>query len=168
MQRNVTQQLRQVMTSPSGVSIVLPPHPVEDEDWVAAIPIDGAELLASRGAEDNLELEPGDTVVVPERTNTVMVLGAVPRSGAVPFTSGEPARYYINESGGLREDSAANRMIVVHANGAVEPIKPRTELRPGDIVVVPTRHIVRHVKTESDLQMWLRTIVPIATAALVF
>ena len=97
-----------------------------------------------------------------------MVLGAVPRSGAVPFVEGGSAEYYINESGGLREDSARNRMIVVHANGAVEPIKPRTQLHPGDVVVVPTRHIVRHVKTESDLQMWLRTIVPLATAALLF
>ncbi|MFW6157142.1 MAG: SLBB domain-containing protein, partial [Armatimonadota bacterium] len=168
MQQNVTQQLRQVMTSPSGVSIVLPPHPVREEDWVAAIPIDGEQLISTAGREGNLELEPADTVVVPERTNTVMVLGAVPRSGAVPFVDGQSAEYYINESGGMREDSAKSRMIVVHANGAVEPIKPKTELRPGDVVVVPTRHIVRHVKTEDDLQMWLRTIVPIATAALVF
>ncbi|MBD3292653.1 MAG: hypothetical protein GF393_06985, partial [Armatimonadia bacterium] len=168
MQRNVTAQLRQVMSTPSGVSIILPPHPVQKEDWVAAIPIDGQALTASNGREANLELEPGDTVVVPERTNTVMVLGAVPRSGAVPFVEGQAAQYYVNESGGLREDSAKARMIVVHANGAVEPIKPKTELHPGDVVVVPTRHIVRHVKTENDLQMWLRTIVPIATAALVF
>lgn len=168
MQQNVTQQLRQVLTTPSGVSIVLPPHPVQEEDWVAAIPIAGERLIASAGRDGNLELEPGDTVVVPKRTNTVMVLGAVPRSGAVPFVEGGSAEYYINESGGLREDSARNRMIVVHANGAVEPIKPRTQLHPGDVVVVPTRHIVRHVKTESDLQMWLRTIVPLATAALLF
>ncbi len=168
VQQSVSQQLRQVITTPSGVSIVLPPHPVQEEDWVAAIPIDGEQLLATAGREDNLELEPGDTVVVPKRTNTIMVLGAVPRSGAVPFVESQSAEYYINESGGMREDSAQNRMIVVHANGAVEPIKTKTELRPGDVVVVPTRHIVRHVKTENDLQTWLRTIVPIATAALVF
>ncbi len=167
-EQSVQQQLRQVITTASGVSIVLPPHPVQEEDWVSAIPIDGEKLISSAGAEGNLELEPGDTVVVPKRTNTVMVLGAVPRSGAVPFVQSQAAEYYINESGGMREDSAANRMIVVHANGAVEPIKPKDELRPGDVLVVPTRHIVRHVKTESDLQTWLRTIVPIATAALLF
>ncbi len=167
-EQSVQQQLRQVITSASGVSIVLPPRPVQEEDWVSAIPIDGERLIASAGAESNLELEPGDTVVVPKLTNTVMVLGAVPRSGAVPFVESEAAGYYINESGGMREDSATNRMIVVHANGAVEPIKPNDQLRPGDVVVVPTRHIVRHVKTESDLQTWLRTIVPIATAALLF
>ncbi len=168
MQHAVGRQLQQVLTTPSGVSIVLPPHPVREEDWVSAIPIEGETLLATRGAEKNLTLEPGDTVVVPKRPTTVMVLGAVPRSGAVPFVDGETTDYYVNESGGFREDGAQDRMVVVHANGSVEPIDAETELQPGDIVVVPTRHIVRSVRTESELQLWLRTIVPLATAALIF
>lgn len=164
----VTHQLQQVLTTPSSVSIVLPPHPVREEDWVSAIPVEGEALIASRGANRNLELEPGDTVVVPRRPTTVMLLGAVPRSGAVPFVEGQTAAYYINESGGFREDGARDRMIVIHANGSVAPINTETVLRPGDVVVVPTRHIVRTVRTESELQTWLRAIVPLATAALVF
>ncbi len=168
MQQAVSQQLRQVLTTPSGVSIVLPPHPVQEEDWVAAIPVDGRALIATRGREEDIALEPGDTVVVPRQVNTIMVLGAVPRSGAVPWVEGSATEYYLNESGGLREDAASNRMVVVHANGAVEPIDSQAVLDPGDVVVVPTRHIVRTVRTESELQMWLRTIVPLATAALIF
>ncbi len=164
----VDYRLRQVMTTPGGLSIVLPPRAVREGDWVAAIPVDGRNLVATRGAEDNLALEPGDTVMVPRRVNTVMVLGAVPRSGAVPFVEGQTTRYYLNESGGIREDGALNRMVVVHANGAVEPIKPDTVLSAGDVVVIPTRHIVRTVRTESELQTWLRTIVPLAIAAMVF
>ena len=164
----VDYRLRQVMSTPGGLSIVLPPRPVREGDWVAAIPVDGRNLVATAGAEDNLALEPGDTVMVPRRVNTVMVLGAVPRSGAVPFVEGEMTEYYLNESGGVREDGAVNRMVVVHANGAVEPIARDTVLTPGDVVVVPTRHIVRTVRTESELQTWLRTIVPLAIAALVF
>jgi len=164
----VSYRLQQVMATPTGVSIVLPPHPVQEQDWVAAIPVDGRNLVASRGMEDNLDLESGDTVMVPRRVNTVMVLGAVPRSGAVPYVESETTEYYLNESGGLREDAAANRMVVVHANGAVEPIRRNTVLDPGDVVVVPTRHIVRTVRTESEWQLWLRTIVPLATAALIF
>lgn len=166
--QTVGHNLQQVMSTPGGISIVLPPRTVRESDWVSAIPVDGRNLVATRGAEDNLALEPGDTVMVPRRVNTVMVLGAVPRSGAVPFVQGQTADYYLNESGGLREDSAASRMVVVHANGAVEPIKRTQTLEPGDVVVVPTRHIVRTVRTESELQTWLRTIVPLATAALVF
>ncbi|MEA3401867.1 MAG: SLBB domain-containing protein [Armatimonadota bacterium] len=168
MQQAVGYRLQQVMTTPGGVSIVLPPRPVQEEDWVAAIPIDGEALLESQGREENLALEPGDTIMVPKKVNTVMVLGAVPRSGAIPYVEGERLEYYLNESGSLREDAAGSRMVVVHANGAVEPIRRATVLRPGDVVVVPTRHIVRSVQTESDLDLWLRTIVPLATAALVF
>ncbi|MGC9318609.1 MAG: SLBB domain-containing protein [Armatimonadota bacterium] len=168
MQQAVSYRLQQVMTSPSGVNIVLPPRPVQEEDWVAAIPIDGEALLESQGREENLALEPGDTVMVPRKVNTVMVLGAVPRSGAISYVEGERLEYYLNESGGLREDAAGSRMVVVHANGAVEPIRRSTVLRAGDVVVVPTRHIVRSVQTESDIDLWLRTIVPLATAALIF
>jgi len=128
--------------------------------------VDGETLIASRGAEGNLALIPGDTVVVPRRVHTVMVLGAVPRSGAVPFVAGMRCRDYLNESGGLREDAARDRLVVVHANGSVEPIRLAGEVAAGDIIVVPTRHIVRTVRTESELKMWLRSIVPLATTAL--
>ena len=168
MQRTVTHQLRQVLTTPSSVSIVLPPHPVRQEDWVSAIPVEGETLIASRGEQKNLMLEPGDTVVVPRRPTTVMVLGAVPRSGAVPYVQSQTSSYYINESGGFRDDSARDRMIVIHANGSVAPINSETVLKPGDVVVVPTRHVVRTVRTESELQTWLRAIVPLVTAALIF
>lgn len=168
MQQAVNQRLQQVMTTPSGVSIVLPPRPVQEEDWVAAIPIDGATLMQTRGEECNLALEPGDTVMIPRRVNIVTVLGAVPRSGAVPYTPDATVDHYVNESGGLREDAAANRMVVVHANGSVEPVRRNVIMNPGDVLVVPTRHIVRSVRTESDWQMWLQNIVSLATAALIF
>ncbi|MEN6643660.1 MAG: SLBB domain-containing protein [Armatimonadia bacterium] len=156
------------LVSPSATSIVLPPRAVTPEDYVMAIPISGNKLLASEGKEGNLELEPGDNVVVPRRVNTVTVLGAVPRSGAVPYVGGERARLYITEAGGYREDAASERMVVVHQNGSAAPIKLSAEIEPGDIIVVPTKHIVRTVRTESAWQQWMRGIVGLITAALVF
>lgn len=156
------------LVSPSATSIVLPPRAVTPEDYVMAIPVSGRKLLASEGKEGNLELEPGDNVVVPRRVNTVTVLGAVPRSGAVPFVDGERARRYITEAGGYREDAATERMVVVHQNGSAAPVKGSSEIEPGDIIVVPTKHIVRTVRTESAWQQWMRGIVGLITAALVF
>jgi hypothetical protein len=92
----------------------------------------------------------------------------VPRSGAVPYVVKSRARDYLSESGGLREDAASNRMVVIHPNGAAAPIRMNAEIEPGDIIVVPTKYIVRTVKTESSWQQWLRSIVSIATAALLF
>jgi len=160
--------LSSVLSSPGAVSIVLPPRAVNPQDWVAAIPVEGTQLLATRGEAGNLELEPGDTVVVPRRINTVTVLGAVPRSGAVPYVKGQSCAGYINTSGGFREDAAAERMVVVHANGSAAPINLGTGIQPGDVIVVPTKHIVRTVRTESKWQQWFKSIVTLATAALVF
>ncbi len=168
MNTTVAESLAAVFSSPSGVSIVLPPRAVNPEDWVAAIPVDGAQLVATRGKSGNMELEPGDTVVVPRRINTVTVLGAVPRSGAVPYVKGQNCGGYINASGGFREDAAGGRMVVVHANGSAAPINSNTSIQPGDVIVVPTKHIVRTVRTESKWQQWFKSIVTLATAALVF
>ncbi len=164
--QTVSQGIQQIITNPGSVSIVLPPRPVRESDWVSAIPVDGERLIASAGREGNLALRPGDTLVVPRRVHTVMVLGAVPRSGAVPFVAGWRCRDYINESGGLREDAARDRLVVVHANGSVEPIKLDSTVAAGDIIVVPTRHIVRTVRTESEVKQWLRSIVPLVATAL--
>lgn len=165
---SVRQGLQSVLSGPGGVSIILPPQPLSEEDRVAAIPVDGSKLIASRGHTSNLELQAGDTVVVPRLVNTVTVLGAVPRPGTVPYAAGQACSAYVNDSGGFREDAAAQRMVVVHANGKVTPIGGGDTLQPGDVIVVPARHIVRTVRTESSLQQWLRTVVPLVTAALIF
>lgn len=164
----VSQNLRQVMSGSGATAIVLPPRPVRPEDWVTAIPVSGRRLLESQGKEGNIELEAGDVVAVPRLVNTVTVLGAVPRSGAVPFMTGKDCLYYLTESGGLREDAATDRMVVIHPNGAAAPISARGTLEPGDVIVVPTKHIVRVVRTESAWNQWARGIISLVIAALAF
>jgi protein involved in polysaccharide export with SLBB domain len=168
MNAQVSQSLGSVLSSPGAVSIVMPPRPVNQRDWVSAIPVDGAELMDSKGKRGNLELHPLDSVVVPRRVNTVTVLGAVPRSGAVPYDEAFTCREYVTESGGFREDAAEDRLVVIHVNGSAAPITVESDIRPGDIIVVPTKHIVRSVRTESEWQRWFKSIVSLATAALIF
>lgn len=168
MNAQVQRSLGSVLSSADGVSIVLPPREIREDDWVAAIPVDGAAILASDGRTGNMELEPGDTVVVPPRVNTVTVLGAVPRSGAVAYVDGQSCKDYIISSGGYREDAAQDRMVVVHANGSAAPVKDSANIQAGDVIVVPTKHIVRTVRTESTWSQWFKGIVSLATAALVF
>jgi len=107
-------------------------------------------------------------VVVPRQATTVTVLGAVARSGAVRYVAGERCRDYLQQAGGVREDAAVGRMVAVHRNGAVAPLGPGGPVEAGDVIVVPTRHIVRTVHTESSWKRWLGSIVSIVTAAIVF
>jgi len=156
------------LVSQNGTTIVLPPRPIRTDDMVTAIPVSGHKLLDSDGREGNIELEPGDNVVVPRLVNTVTVLGAVPRSGAVPFVATFRCRDYLKEAGGLREDAEERRMVVIHPNGAAAPIGLKGVIEPGDLIVVPTTYIVRNVRTENVWQNWLRSIIAIVTAGLVF
>lgn len=167
MNNQVSQGLSALIT-PGGPAVILPPRPVRPEDWVSAIPVSGTKLIASKGEQGNMQLESGDTVVVPRRVNTVTILGAVPRSGAVPFVSNQTALMYLNEAGGLREDAASDRMVVIHPNGAAAPVHMNDAIDAGDVIVVPTKHIVRTVRTETGTQQWLRAITSLITAALIF
>ena len=167
LSNSVGQSLQSVLSGSNSVSIVLPPRPISAADRVAAIPIDGAGVLAGTNPAANLELEPGDTLVVPRKANLVTVLGAVPRPGSVPYAAGQRVQDYLNSSGGFREDAASDRMIVVHANGSVNPLRLGERPQAGDVIVVPTKYVVRTVETDAPWRSWLRTILPAVVAALV-
>jgi hypothetical protein len=59
-------------------------------------------------------------------------------------------------------------MVVIHPNGAAAPIRMGAVLEPGDIVVIPTKHVVRTVRTESAWTQWVRGIMSFALGALAF
>jgi hypothetical protein len=44
----------------------------------------------------------------------------------------------------------------------------KATLEPGDVLVIPTKHIVRLVRTESVWQQWLRTLMSFGLGALAF
>lgn len=155
-----------VLANGPTVNVVVPPDVVTVGRYVQAIPVDGARVLQTQGREGNFVLRPGDVVSIPLRSNTVMMLGAVARSGAVPFVANTRADAYVAQAGGLRDDSFFDRAVVVHTNGSVAAINRNTVIRPGDAIIVPTRHVVRTVRTEPAWESWLKTITSVATAAL--
>ena len=166
MTANLTQGLATVVSGPETITVVLPPVPVDPQAAVAAVPVAGQELLASAGHSGNMVLEPGDTVVVPRLNNTVTLLGAVVRSGAMPYVAGREVKEYLANAGGFRDDAAQDRMVIVHANGAVSPLNRRTIIEPGDVIVVPSQHVVRSVPIEPAWKTWLKSIVQVAAAVL--
>jgi protein involved in polysaccharide export with SLBB domain len=175
--QNVTQGLATVLSGQGVVSLVLPPTAVSPAQAVSGIPLDGATLVASKGARGNLALQDGDYLYVPKQPATITVLGAVARSGAIPLLPATRPRDrrphaptaadYVAVSGGFRDDAATDHLVVVHLNGAVTPAQLATPLRPGDVLVVPSRYVVRNVRTQSELDSWLQAIVPLVTTALI-
>ena len=95
----------------------------------------------------DIELRAGDVLVIPKQPNFVMINGAVYNPTAITFRSGKSAGWYLNQAGG--PTSAANKkaIFVIRANGSVVGTSGgmwsgnvlSTELRPGDMIVVPEK-----------------------------
>lgn len=168
LQATVTNQLASVFSGQSGMAFVIPPRPLSAEYWAKAVPIDGEKLIASQGAEGDMPLMAGDTVVVPETPTTVAVIGAVVRPGAVTYVGPKTAWDYVTAAGGPTPDAAIRRLVVVRANGAVSPTEDTKEVYPGDVIVVPSTVMVRDVSGESGGTRFLRTLAAVALAFLIF
>ena len=113
-------------------------------------------------------MQDGDTIVVPKIRNTVAVLGAVIRPGKVPYRQSADVDYYIDMVGGTANDAAAGHAVVVRANGAAHRRSQVKEIRPGDVIIVPSDYMVKTVRTDTTFQLILKTLGSLAATFLVF
>ncbi len=121
--------------------LVSPPRVLSEGDLApsgnVAVNLDRA--LRRPGGEDDITLMDGDTVTVPIMPTTVQVLGAVVNSRAVLFHAGEKVDYYVANAGGFTPDAARDRIVIIHTGGGLIPADKAGPLRPGDVIVVPTK-----------------------------
>jgi len=158
----VAQQMAQVLSGDGTISLVIPPRHLTVDRSVQTIAVDGAALMGTRGKQANVRLEAGDVVSVPRQRDTVAVIGAVLRPGAVPFQPNLTMRDYITQSGGLAADAALDKALVLAPNGRVEPNPGGHRLQPGEVIVVPSDYLVKTRSTESG---WMRAVRALSTAA---
>ena len=74
----------------------------------------------------------------------------------MPYRAGERPSYYLDEVGGAQQDGWMNRMVVIAANGRVQPHASRLEVKPGDVILVPSRHQFRRIDQPSTFERILR------------
>jgi len=94
-------------------------------------------------------LRDGDILIIPKKTNYVIVSGQVFNPTAVGYLPGKSARWYLGQSGGLTQIADKNAVFVVRADGSVVSAKNNSGfwsgdplnavLKPGDSIVVPEK-----------------------------
>lgn len=115
------------------------------ESGAGRINIDLPRAQRDAGARDNVLLQPGDSIDIPEYIPSVRVLGAVNAPGSVLWRESASLEYYIEGAGGYAAHAEKKRVAVRYANGDT-----RTRHRsllfssdpkpgPGSEVVVPAR-----------------------------
>lgn len=142
-------KLTDLITRAGGLTRTAYPEGVEfirTRDGLGRIGIDLPEALRHPNARDNLTLQSGDSVFVPEYSPVVRVTGAVNAPASVAFVEGKGLEYYIGAAGGYSRLADKGRTYVTQANGSLESVKRRFLLadgkptpRPGSTVTVPAR-----------------------------
>jgi len=113
---------------------------------VIHIPNDSNRLTKTAA---DIALRDGDVLVIPKRSNYIMVAGQVFNPTAVSYLPGKSARWYLSQAGGLTQVADKKAVFVVRGDGSVASAKNNSEfwmgdplnsvLKPGDSIVVPER-----------------------------
>ena len=109
------------------------------------------EALRKPGGGDDILVVDGDTINIPETPTMIPVVGAVVVSVGVPYLPGKNLGYYIAHAGGFAPDAATDRIVVIHAGGGLEPGSKVKTLRPGDLIMVPTKVLAERISGGSNV-----------------
>lgn len=109
---------------------------------VGRLVIDLRAIIA--GSDQDIQLQPGDVLVVPSTRQSVTVIGEVQFATSHLYKNGLDFKDYINRSGGMTAKADDDRLYVIRANGEV--FLPgssgwfstrKAAIQPGDTIVVP-------------------------------
>jgi protein involved in polysaccharide export with SLBB domain len=99
-------------------------------------------VLATKPELDPL-LEAGDVVFIPQRSNTVSVLGQVKQPGSYPYQASKTLGDYIDQAGGYTTLAQSSDTYIVLPDGSARPLNrswlsfDADALPPGSSIVVP-------------------------------
>lgn len=81
-------------------------------------------------------LEQGDILKIPEMTSVVMVHGEVAFANGVEYQPNRSAESYIDQVGGFSQKSNKSKLIVIHQNGEAELVSKSAKIQQGDEIMV--------------------------------
>ncbi len=101
-----------------------------------SVRVDSPDKL--RGSPDDILLENGDSLFIPQQPTSVLVLGAVRNSTSLLHKPKENVEYYLTKAGGPTREADVEQTYILKADGSALAsfVKMRT-IDPGDVIVVP-------------------------------
>lgn len=109
--------------------------------------IDLKEIINKPGSKQDLILEEGDILRIPQQQQTVKVNGEVLFGSSVVYSSSKTFKGYINNAGGFSPYALKSRSYVVYPNGTVKGthnyvfFNSYPSVRPGSQLFVPKKPV---------------------------
>ncbi len=105
--------------------------------------VDFEKALNHPSSLENVALVEGDSIFVPRYNQTIQVVGAVSRPGALVYQPGKTADYYLRRTGGLAENADKGRIQIVRVDGVAQNARRSLwfdpEVPPGAVIEVDTK-----------------------------
>ncbi|HGJ66634.1 TPA: hypothetical protein ENS27_14820, partial [bacterium] len=126
------------------ITIVSPARKINSLLPSGRLLVDVTNAIIDPKSKDNLILRDGDVIVIPSKSFTISITGAVMQPSSLVYNEKYKLQDYVRMSGGYSRDADIKAVYVIKANGKV--VKSTDEkLAPGDIIVVPTKVMVQKV-----------------------
>lgn len=139
---------------------------VEQYEFVS---FDLEKALANPYSDDDLILQDGDRIEIPEKSQTVRVTGLVQNPMNVKWAEGKRANHYIDAVGGFAANAFKRKTYVVYPNGESKAVRHflfvriYPKVKPGAEVIVPVKP-ERNLSTMTTFVGLGSTLVSIAIA----
>jgi len=121
------------------------------------VSIDLKQILNKTNSKNDIILQEGDRLVIPEKEETVEVTGNVILPSLVKHQNSKNLKYYIANAGGFKERSRKSNIYVRYANGQVKTttnflfFKFYPKVKPGSVIVVPEKAEREKMSTQEVL-----------------
>ena len=102
----------------------------------ATLTPDGNIAVYTNGQFHDMMLEDGDVVVLPNKTDVVLVTGEVESGGAMAHVENMDIAGYVDRAGGFAAHANKKKFVLLHPDGSGVVAKPHDRPQPGDQVLV--------------------------------
>jgi protein involved in polysaccharide export with SLBB domain len=89
----------------------------EETFFINEIALNLQKVLERPASVDDIMLEDGDEIIIPQVKNVVTIAGAVLKPVSVQFNSSKKFKYYLSSAGGFTSKAKKNKAYVVLSNG---------------------------------------------------
>lgn len=111
---------------------------------------DGIVVVSRAGTISNILLEDGDEIVIPQKTDVVLIGGEVMMPKSVAYEKGMSLNDYLGAAGGVSNRGDDKNILVAKANGEVG-LAENLGIEPGDQILVMPRFETKNMQLAKDL-----------------
>ena len=129
-----------------------------------AVEPEGVVVLSDGQKIGDITLEDGDVIVIPAKSDVVLVSGEVMMPQAMLWSKNNDLDDYIKGAGGYNSRADQDTVLVMHPNGSVS--HDGDNIRPGDQILVMPRVASKNMQAVKDISQVMMQVAVSARAIL--